>query len=258
MTNLSRIQGRTPRQLGIALLLFLTLGGASLMPHAQTFVNKQKIEAGLLTTPAQCGTPCIWTVRPGVDTLGQFQSFAAQLYTGVDSLNMVADGLEYSGVGLYATVVQDTDPASATVIDYVYVRLVPEEAAAAGFVMSGFEPARIISALGNPTQAYLLAARAQINKSNRFRLFMVYRPQAALYVMTGQFANGKACLTLANALTLTLYRFKDVPALDTALKGFLTPNKGALPPNLAATTDRTLADFAAIATNPQATCLSLR
>jgi hypothetical protein len=46
--------------------------------------------------------------------------------------------------------------------------------------------------------------------------------------------------------------------LEAALKGFLTPDKGALPPSIAATTDRSVADFATIAANPAGACITLR
>lgn len=243
-------------RLGLSLLLLLTLAAGSSLLRAQDPASRQKIEAALLTMPTQCGKPCFWDIRPGVDTLAQFQSFAAQLYPGLGDLATLVDGVESNGVGLYVAPIKEA--TLDAVVPYVYVRLRPESATTAGFTMNGITPAAVITEFGNPTQAYLLANRAQINKSNRFRLFLVYRPQAALYVMTGKFEGGKACLTLANAVTVTLYRFKDGADLDEALKEFLTPAKGTLPPSIAATTDKNAADFTAIAANPAAACISLR
>jgi hypothetical protein len=116
----------------------------------------------------------------------------------------------------------------------------------------------MVTSLGNPTQAYLLASKQQIAKSNRFRLFLVYRPQAALYVMHGTFENGKACIALNKATSLTLYRFRDPGALQAALDQFLSTRTGALPPPINATTDRAASDFAAMAQNPTGNCMTLR
>lgn len=242
----------------IALLLLIILLPQHAHPaSAQEPVDKRKIESALLTTPDKCGELCIWTLQPGKQTLVEFQSFAAALVPDVAGKDArgAAEGFYTDGVALHITPLADAKQSS--VVDYLYVRVTPAPAQKAGFNVSGFTPAAMIGSLGNPSQAYLLFSKAQLGKSNRFRLLLVYEKQSALYSITGAFQEGRACLTLESADSLTLYRFGSADSLNGYLRK-LASSTEKLPLTISATTNQTPADFTRMAQNPAADCLTLR
>jgi len=246
------------RSLLFIVVLFVIGWQAPAAPSlAQSSEQIKKIEAGLLTTPDQCGTPCVWNFQPGKQTVADFRTLAAAFVPEVSKSDAhgAVEGIHTAGVSLHMAAIDAPQLSSA--VDYLYVRAVPEEVSAAGIKIDGFTPAAMIKSLGKPTEAYLLFNKAQVGKSNRFRLFMVYTTQNVIYVMTGAFQDGKACLTPESADTLTLYRFGSTSTLDAYLRKFAS-NKDTLPATISVTTNQTVNDFLRMAQNPAADCLTLK
>jgi len=212
-----------------------------------------RLVTALLIPPAQCVSPCIWEFQPGKQTLADFKGLvlsafgnAAQAYAAPDQ---VVTGFYSSGVALHTAPI--TNPTPSSVVAYLYVRVAPAEARAAAVNFDALAPASVIKAFGKPADAFLLFDK----KLRRFTLFLYYPAQSLVYAVRSAFENGKACLTLTNVETLTVYRFKDAASAQQFIKEGTGPGD-TLPPSISTNTRQTVNDFTQIAQSPTTKCLS--
>jgi hypothetical protein len=199
----------------------------------------------------------VWTFQTGTQTLTDFRQLAAVLSPDAAQRDPreVGKGIYASGVNVQAFVRFYTEPD--TVVQFISVRLLPSVAQADNINISNFTPAAMIQALGNPDEAYLLFSKQNINRTNRYRLILVYADRSAAYVINGRFREGKACLTPEDAETLTLYRFAGEAGMTDYLPRILT-SRVSIPPTIRETTNQTPSDFVRMAQNPTTDCLTLK
>ena len=228
----------------------LATQAATASPGSET----TQIETALLAPPDQCAAPCFWQFQPGQNTLRQFKQLALGIFTNVDAAyadpNYVLRGVFDKGVALHTSA-----GASATLdttVDYVYIRVEPSAALAASINLAAFAPASLIKKFGNPDNAFLLFNPA---RPGAYRLILLYGSRNVLYIIRGNFQDGKACLTLAGIDNISLYRFANVAAATQFIS--LTAGTTGLPPSITQNTHQTLADFSKIAQNPAANCLTV-
>jgi hypothetical protein len=138
-----------------------------------------------------------------------------------------------------------------------YVRVVMTEAEAAGIRIDDFTPAAMVSSLGTPTAAHLLISKAQLGKSNRFRLVLLYESRAAVYVISGQARGGRVCLAPDDLEVVTLYRYGTADFARYQV-GNLAGGKTLATTALRETTLHGEQELMALAKDPAGFCLSLK
>ncbi len=220
---------------------------AAVTPDAAT----KQIETALLLPSDQCVTPCFWTLQSGKVTLREFKAFAASAFLAAPAVDAAAilPGVELNGVGLHA--VSTPNSTLDTVADYVYLRVSPTEASAAGLNVGNVAPAGIIGAFGNPDDAFLLYGK---KKTGSYRLMLLYLSRSMVYTVRGTFQNGKACLALSGLDNLTIYRFADAPTAQKFI-GTTATNDGKLPPSISLNTQQKANGFTTLVKSPTA-CLT--
>ncbi len=199
-----------------------------------------RLGTALLVPPNQCISPCLWEFQPGTQTLADFKQLAlaafgsaVQDYAAPDR---VLTGFYSSGVALHTSPI--ANPTLSSVVDYLYVRVDPSQARAAGVSFDTVSPVSILKAFGKPSDAFLLFDK----KLRRYTLLLYYPTQSLVYVVRSAFDNSKACLNLTNVETLTLYRFKDAPATQQFVKDATGPGN-VMPLSISTTTKQTLNDL---------------
>jgi hypothetical protein len=243
----------------ITTVIALFVGSPASQAAAQEPIDKQKIALALLTTPDKCAVPCLWTLQPNKSTMGELQQFMqGVLLPAEGTVTDKGTTVAYYGHGVALHVGNSGNNAepSAPVFSF-FVRLIVSQSKAAGIRIDDFTPAAMVSSLGTPTAAHLLYSKAQLGKSNRFRLVLLFEARAAVYVISGQARDERVCLAPDDLEVLTLYRFRTEDIAGIRVGNF-AGGEALATTALREMTRHTEQDLLALAKSPDRFCLSLR
>jgi hypothetical protein len=146
----------------------------------------------------------------------------------------------------------------STPISSFFVRVILPQAKAAGIRVDDFTPAAMVSSLGTPTAAHLLYSKAQLGKSNRFRLVLLFEARAAVYVISGQARDERVCLAPDDLEVVTLYRYHTADFARYQVSSNLAGGKTLATTALRETTLHGEQDLVSLAKSPDGFCLTLR
>jgi hypothetical protein len=230
------------------------VGTAQATDPTRTQALKQ-LETALLVPADQCTTPCFWTFQVGTQTVTDFKQLTTSAFGSLvpqeTAPEQIVRGAAVEGVALHTTTAGT--PSLTTVVDALYVRLNPTRAQAASVNVNQFTSAAIISKYGAPTDAYLLY---NASKPRVYRLILLYAARSMVYVVRGDFQNGKACLTLDGVDSLTLFRFANQAAAETFVKN-TAGTKGTIPASISTTVNKSASDLVQMAQNPTTNCFTV-